>query len=55
MMCANQNLKNRIAFGSSLDKHLWLALEQLHQTSRIPKSRLLDEAIELLLQHRSKN
>ncbi len=54
-MCANQNLKNRVSFGSSLDKNLWAALEQLHQTSRVPKSRLLDEAIELLLQHRSKD
>ena len=53
-MAGNKNLKNRVSFGSSLDKPLWEALEQLHQTSRVPKSRLLDEAVELLLQHRSK-
>ncbi len=54
-MSGNKNLKNRVSFGSTVDKSLWEALESLHQTSHVPKSRLLDEAIELLLQHRQKD
>lgn len=49
-MSGNPNLKNRRAFSNAIDKTLFDAFEQLHSDTRIPKSKLLDEAIELLLQ-----
>ena len=45
----NKDLKNRIRFSTSLDKGLSQKLEDLSKSTRIPKSKLLDEAIELLL------
>lgn len=45
-------LKNRRRFTSSLDNHLVPLFDQLAAKTRIPKSRLLDEAIsDLLLKH----
>lgn len=40
---------NRIRFTSSLDKELAAPFDLLSKKTRIPKSRLLDEAIEDLL------
>ena len=40
---------NRIRFASSLDKELADPFDRLSKKTRIPKSRLLDEAIEDLL------
>jgi hypothetical protein len=48
-MSGNRGLKNRTAFSNAIDKQLYDAFEALHQETRIPKSKLLDEAIELLL------
>ena len=42
-------LKNRKRFTSSLDNSLVPLLDKLSADTRIPKSRLLDEAIEDLL------
>ncbi|MBP1000303.1 ribbon-helix-helix domain-containing protein [Serratia fonticola] len=42
-------LKNRKRFTSSLDNKLVPLFDELSRTTRIPKSRLLDEAIEDLL------
>ncbi|HCM5830646.1 ribbon-helix-helix domain-containing protein [Klebsiella pneumoniae] len=42
-------LKNRTRFTSSLDNRLVPLFNALSQKTRIPKSRLLDEAIEDLL------
>lgn len=42
-------LVNRVRIGSSLDKKLWEAFNKLSETTRIDKSKLLDEAIEDLL------
>lgn len=42
-------LKTRVQAGSSVDKKLWDQLRQLSKETRIPISRLLDEAIEDLL------
>ncbi len=43
-------LKNRTRFTSSLKNELMPPFNKLAEKSRIPKSRLLDEAIEDLLQ-----
>ena len=40
---------NRVRFTSSLDKALKPKLDRLSKETRIPKSRLLDEAVEDLL------
>lgn len=42
-------LKNRIRIGVSVDPDLAEKLRKLSEATRIPASRLLDEAIELLL------
>ncbi|MEX3242876.1 ribbon-helix-helix domain-containing protein [Serratia quinivorans] len=42
-------LKNRKRFTSSLDNKLVPLFDELSRVTRIPKSRLLDEAIEDLL------
>ncbi|EAO9157888.1 ribbon-helix-helix domain-containing protein [Salmonella enterica] len=42
-------LKNRRRFTSSLDNHLVPLFDELAAKTRIPKSRLLDEAISDLL------
>lgn len=45
----NLGLKTRIRFSTSLDKDLAKRLEDLSLNTRIPKSKLVDEAIEMLL------
>lgn len=50
-LARNKDLKNRIRFSTSLDKELSIKLEELSKSTRIPKSKLLDEAIELLLKN----
>ena len=45
----NKDLKNRVRFSNSLDKDLAKRLDDLSITTRIPKSKLVDEAIEMLL------
>lgn len=47
----NRDLKTRVRFSTSIDIDLNNKLEELSKTTRIPKSKLLDEAIELLLSH----
>ncbi len=42
-------LKNRTKIGSAIDKDLYTKLQELSKETRIPLSRLLDEAIECLL------
>lgn len=44
-----RGLKNRVPLSSTLDKELSKDLNNLAKTTRINKSKLLDEAIELLL------
>ena len=43
------SLKNRVRKTSSFDPKLYEYLKKLSETTRIPMSRLLDEAIEDLL------
>jgi len=43
------DLKNRKRIGSAIDKELLERLQRLSKETRIPMSRLLDEAIEDLL------
>ncbi len=49
----NLGLKTRIRFSTSLDKDLASKLETLSEETRIPKSKLVDEAISLLLEKHS--
>ncbi len=46
----NRGLKNRRAFSNAIDKELFEAFEQLQKQTRIPKSKLLDEAIQMLIE-----
>ena len=46
-------LKNRTKIGSAIDKNLYTKLQELSKETRIPLSRLLDEAIEDLLKKHS--
>lgn len=46
-------LKNRTRIGSAIDKELYNKLQLLSRETKIPISKLLDEAIELLLKKRS--
>jgi hypothetical protein len=48
----NVSLKNRSQFSSTLDKDLKLKLKDLSDETKVPISKLLDEAIVLLLQKR---
>lgn len=48
-------LVNRKQFTSTLRNDLIIALEQLHNDTRIPKSKLHDEAIEDLLKKYNRN
>lgn len=49
------SLKNRIRIGSAIDKTLFENLKELSEQTRIPISKLLDEAIEdLLKKHKEK-
>lgn len=45
----NPNLKNRVIPNSAVDKELYEKLRKLSKDTKIPMSRLLDKAIELLL------
>lgn len=42
-------LKNRTRIGSAIDTELYTKLKKLSEKTRIPISKLLDEAIECLL------
>lgn len=42
-------LKNRVRYTTSLDKELLRKLKKLSEQTRIPQSRLIDEAIEDIL------
>lgn len=44
------DLKNRIKFTSTADKELWEQFSKLSDLTRIDKSKLIDEAIEYLLE-----
>lgn len=58
MLLANsrqKELKNRIRISSSIDIDLNNKLKELSEQTRIPISRLLDEAIELLLKNHKHN
>lgn len=46
----NQQLKNRKPIGSAVDKDLYTALKNYSEETKIPISKLLDKAIELLLE-----
>ncbi len=48
------SLKNRIRIGSAIDKDLHEGLKSLSQDTRIPISKLLDEAIQDLLKKHNK-
>ena len=45
----NKDLKNRIRFSTSMDIELSKKLEELSKQTKIPKSKLVDEAIEMLV------
>jgi len=47
-------LVNRIRIGSAVDKELYKQLQQLSEKSQIPISKLLDNAIKLLLESTKK-
>lgn len=51
----NKDLKNRVRFSTSLDKDLAKLLDDLRTNTRIPKSKLVDEAIEMLLAKHKNN
>lgn len=51
----NKDLKNRVRFSTSLDKDLAKLLDDLSTNTRIPKSKLVDEAIEMLLAKHENN
>lgn len=45
-------LKNRTRIGSAIDKNLYEQLKKLSEDTRIPISKLLDEAIaDLIIKH----
>lgn len=48
------DLKNRTRIGSAIDNELLQQLRALSQETKIPQSKLLDEAIELLLKEYKK-
>lgn len=43
-------LKNRTRFSNTLENKLYAAFNELSEETMIPKSKLLDEAIKLLLE-----
>lgn len=45
-------LVNRTPFGTTLENGLWSSMEKMAKETRIPKSRLMDEAVTLLLEKR---
>lgn len=54
-MAENRGLKNRKTFSNAIDKELSDKFDELSKSTRIPKSKLLDQAIELLLEHYAAN
>ncbi len=46
------DLKNRVRIGISIDKELAYDLAQLSEQTMIPKSKLMDRGIELILQEK---
>ncbi|WP_408917596.1 ribbon-helix-helix domain-containing protein [Caldifermentibacillus hisashii] len=46
----DRGLKNRKPLSNAVDKTLYDNLDKLAKETKIPKSKLLDEAIELLLE-----
>lgn len=48
-MAKNRGLKNRTAISNSIENNLYDNFIKLHKQTRISQSKLLDEAIELLL------
>jgi len=48
------DLKNRVRIGNSVDSKLWEQMKTLSEETRIPISKLLDEAIVLLLEKHGK-
>ena len=53
-MTVNRGLKNRKAISTAIDIKLARALDNLSEETRIPKSKLLDEAIADLLKKHGK-
>ena len=53
-MTINRGLKNRKAISTAIDIKLIKALDSLSKETRIPKSKLLDEAIADLLKKHGK-
>lgn len=51
---ANKDLKNRHPFSNSIDNNLWLKFKELTDETKVPMSKLLDKAIELLLKESNK-
>ncbi|HBF36031.1 MAG TPA: CopG family transcriptional regulator [Firmicutes bacterium] len=49
MAATTARLKNRIQASSSVDPKLWEGMQRLSKQTRIPVSKLLDEAMEDLL------
>jgi hypothetical protein len=45
----DRGLKNRTPISNAVDTELWLMFQQLARDTRIPQSKLLDEAIKDLL------
>lgn len=43
------DLKNRVRTSDSVDKNLYEELKNISKKTKIPRSKLIDEAIELLL------
>lgn len=52
-MSKNRGLKNRKTISNAIDIHLHDALKELSSSTKIPISRLLDEAIDDLLKKRN--
>jgi len=50
----NPNLKNRVIPNSAIDKELYDKLKALSKETGVPISKLLDKAIELLLNQKDK-
>ncbi|MEK4496752.1 ribbon-helix-helix domain-containing protein [Ureibacillus sp. FSL W8-0352] len=48
----NRGLKNRTPFSSTLDNNLYQKLQLINKETKVPISKLLDEAIELLIKKR---
>lgn len=51
---ANKDLKNRHPFSNSIDNELWNKLKSLADETKVPLSKLLDTAVELLLKESEK-